>query len=163
MSYLVALCHVDSEALPAAQRCAQDENLQPEAKENGESLLVQVALLSGQELPPVTMRMSEAVRSLKQKLAEPSGYPVTEQRLLLDDAELLDEQSLADAGISAEVMLTLARVPKAAPKVDEDDGVVHIRVCARPAAPPPQLSLLDKVVNTFQFFHGLLSADFRRR
>jgi len=77
-------------------------------------MTVRVALLSGDELPPVRASPSQTVESLKRLLA-PFGIPVDEQRLVVEDRELLNVQTLVEAGISSEVTIQLARVPPPKP------------------------------------------------
>lgn len=87
-------------------------DLREEALDDDRSkILICVALLGGSDLPPVRVNPSQTVAFLKGIVAVSSGIPANEQRLLLDEIELHDGQSLAEVGVTAEVHVQLARVP----------------------------------------------------
>jgi len=111
---IVYFCNTEEElaAHVDQRRCvAFDLRADPAPKDlTTETVAVQVVLLSGQELPIVHMLPSQTVAFLKVALTEVSGIPTEQQRLLLDEHELVDEQSVQAAGVTSDAILHLARV-----------------------------------------------------
>lgn len=72
---------------------------------------LRVALLSGDELPEIRVPPAATVRDVKQVIAQRVGYPLEEQRLLMQGTELMDIEKIDSYDLSKEA-LQLLRVLK---------------------------------------------------
>lgn len=97
-----------------------------------DAISINVSLLSGHELPEVTLRPSQTVSSLKRALASATAndIPADEQRLLVDGQELADSETIVVAGITSQTMVQLVRVEKRLPALPP-----RVRTMGRRAAP----------------------------
>jgi len=112
---IVYFCNTEKElSAHVEQRRCVAFDLQADPKTDEPQMTVRVALLSGAQLPLVRASPSQTVESLKHILA-PFGVPADEQRLVVEEREVLDVQTLAEAGITSEVTIQLARVPPPKP------------------------------------------------
>lgn len=95
---------------------------------------IRTVLLNGQELPTVRASPTETVKRLKVTLARVSGIPKEEQRLLVEQRELSEFETLKEACVTSAVTIQLLRV-KPDPMAIQP---ITRRTMGRRAAPRPR-------------------------
>lgn len=96
---------------------------------------VRVVLLNGDAVPLVHVPSWQQVAQLKAALSTVAGIPPSDQRVLLGERELLEEDTLRDVGVTPEVTLTLVRVEQSPVRVRRLLG--RRKVLTLPATPSP--------------------------
>lgn len=117
------------------RRCVAFDLNESVSRKASSGMPVRVVLLNGDHLPEVYMSPSQQVVTLKATLATVSGIPEAEQHLAINERELLDEQTLLDAGITPQITVTMIRVQPKAPKLDRPKRMMGKRKPIIPHGP----------------------------
>jgi hypothetical protein len=110
------------------RRCVAFDLSETVARKTAGGMPVRVIMLNGDHLPEVHLSPSQQVVHLKAALTSVSGIPEGEQRLAIQERELLDEETLHDAGITPQVTVTMIRVQPKPQKVDRPRRMMGKRV-----------------------------------